>query len=68
MSDTYAINIVKDIRNKNVSDNEKALAIYQVMNMPTHMSVTKYELVTALQWLWHQAYRFETEEEMVGEG
>ena len=65
MSDGCAIAIVKDIRNENVTDDDKALAIYQVMNMPTLMSVSKAELIIAIQWLWHQAYSFE--EELVGE-
>lgn len=59
MKTSYAIQIIKNIANENISDNEKALAIYEVMNMPTRMSITKAELVNALIWLWHQAYHFE---------
>ncbi len=62
MTNRLAIDIVKDLSNNNVSDNERALAIYQVMNMPTLMSVTKAEMVNVIRWLWHQAFRFETEE------
>lgn len=62
-----AVGIVKNISNENVANEnvtneERALAIYEVMNMPTLNSVSKYELVKAMQWLWHQAFIFEDED------
>lgn len=57
-----AVGIVKNISNENYTDNEKGLAIYDVMNMPTLNSVTKDELVKAIQWLWHKAFEFGDED------
>ena len=69
MSKGKAMAIVKNIEKAECTDEEKAYAIYLVMNMATHMSVTKDELITAIKWLWHRAYEFEAEvEEKVGEG
>lgn len=64
MSTGKAIAIVKDIQRTDVTDEEKALAIYVVMEMPTHMSITKDELINAIKWLWHYSWEYE---EMVGE-
>lgn len=64
-----ALAIVKNINTVECTDEEKAYAIYLVMNMATHMSITKDELITAIKWLWHRAYEFEAEvEEKAGEG
>ena len=41
MSTGKAIAIVKNIKNYECTDTEKAHAIYVVMNMTTHMSITK---------------------------
>lgn len=57
-----AVGIVKNISNESYTDNEKAVAIYMVMNMPTLNSVTKYELVKAMRWLWHMAFSLEDED------
>ena len=64
MSTGKAIAIVKNIESTDFTDKEKALAIYVVMNMPTHMSITKDELINAIKWLWHYSWEYE---EMVGE-
>ena len=60
-----AMAIVKNINNAECTDTEKAHAIYLVMNMPTHMSITKDELINAIKWLWH--YSWEYKEETVGD-
>ncbi len=60
-----AMAIVKDITSDRFTDEEKAEAIYLVMNMATHMSITKDELINAIKWLWHIAYEYV--EEMVGD-
>ena len=57
-----AVGIVKQILNENYTDEEKALAIYQVMNMPTLNSVTKDELVKVVYWLWNMVFHFEDED------
>ena len=64
-----ALAIVKNIKTVECTDEEKAYAIYLVMNMTTIMSVTKVELVDALKWLWHSCYTLDAElEEKAGEG
>lgn len=69
MNHGKAMAIVKQINSDKFTDEEKAYAIYLVMDMPTIMSITKAELVDAIKWLWHRAYEFETDvEEMAGEG
>lgn len=60
-----AMAIVKNINSAEYTDTEKAHAIYLVMNMATHMSITKDELINAIKWLWH--YSWEFKEEMVGD-
>ena len=64
MSTGQAIAIVKNIQNDECTDIEKAQAIYVVMNMPTHMSITKDEFINAIKWLWHYSWEYE---EMAGE-
>lgn len=69
MSKGKAMAIVKNIETFDCTDEEKAYAIYLVMNMATHMSITKDELITAIKWLWHNCYTLDAElEEKVGEG
>jgi hypothetical protein len=60
-----AMAIVKNINTVNCTDTEKAHAIYLVMNMPTHMSITKDELIKVIKWLWHYSWEFKVE--MVGD-
>ena len=40
------------------SENEKAMAIYQVMNMPTHNGINKDRMLDAIRYLWHRHYEF----------
>lgn len=56
-----AVAIFNNIDNDKFSDEEKALAIYDVMNMPTHNGVTKEAAFKALSWLWHKAFELEQE-------
>ena len=58
-----AMAIVKQIESDKYTDFEKAHAIYLVMNMPTHMSITKDELINAIKWLWHHSWEFKAETE-----
>lgn len=48
--------IFKQIESDAYTDEQKAIAIYQVMNMPTHNSITKDQILKAMKWLWHQWY------------
>ena len=66
MNKGTAMAIVKQINSKEFTDEEKSHAIYLVMNMATHMSITKDELINAIKWLWHYSWDFK--EEMAGEG
>lgn len=54
-----AIVIFNNIQSDLFTDEEKATAIYEVMNMPTHMSIKKETVFNALKWLWYSAYEFE---------
>ena len=56
MNHGKAMAIVKQIDSEKFTDEEKAYAIYLVMNMPTHMSITKDELINAIKWLWHYSW------------
>ncbi len=58
-----AMAIVKQIERDKYTDIEKAHAIYLVMNMPTHMSITKDELIKVIKWLWHHSWEYKEETE-----
>lgn len=59
-----AIAIVKDISSDKFTDEEKAEAIYLVMNMATHNCVTKTDFLNVIKWLWDRSYEYvEVEEE-----
>lgn len=57
-----AIAIFSQIDNKKYSDDEKALAIYEVLQMPTHNSINKATLVRVAKWLFDKAYEIEGNE------
>ena len=46
-----AMALFLDIENEEYSDEEKATAIYHVMNMITHMSINKDAMIKAIKWL-----------------
>ncbi len=56
-----AIEIFSNISLNQYTDEEKVIAIYQVMNMATHMSIKKETILNALKWLWHSAYEIKSE-------
>ena len=56
-----AMAIFLQIENEEYSDEEKTIAIYLVMNMTTHNSIKKEDMLKALKWLWHSAYAFKVE-------
>lgn len=58
----YAVAVFHNIDSDKYTDNEKAIAIYMVMNMETHNSITKSDMLNVLKWLWHQFYIWEEEE------
>lgn len=48
-----------NLESEEYSDEEKALAIYCVMNMPTHNAINKEAMLKAIKWLWHHNYEIE---------
>lgn len=62
MSDKVAIFIFIQIDSEDFSDEEKVMAIYKVIQMPTHNSITKLDMLNALKWLWNSAYEIEAKE------
>ena len=54
-----AVMIFNDINNDVFSENEKGLAIWTVMNMPTHNGITKDKMIEVIRWLWNQSFEIE---------
>ena len=48
--------IFEDINNSEYSEVDKALAIYMVMYMETHNSVTKASMLEVIKWLWDRQF------------
>lgn len=53
-----AMEIFEDINSDEYSDADKALAIYRVMYMETHNSVTKASMLKVIRWLWDRHFEF----------
>ena len=51
--------IFNNIESDKFSDEEKALAIYDVMNMPTHNGVTKASAFKVIDYLWNMLFEME---------
>lgn len=60
-----AMVIFNDITSQDYTDEEKLIAIYKVIKMPTHMSITKTATLKALIWLWNSAYEIKEGEQDV---
>lgn len=58
MTKAEATDIFRDLSSDRYSENEKAVAIYEVVTALNHSRVTKQELIDALNWLWHQHYKW----------
>lgn len=54
-----AVAIFENIDSPEFSDEEKAEAIWLVLNMPTHNSITKDNILKAFKWLFLQFYDVE---------
>lgn len=64
-----AFAIFKQINSTEFTEEEKTLAIYEVMESPTHMSITKQESIEVIKYLWNQAYKIsEVDSEEVQNG
>lgn len=58
-----AVAIFSQINSDKYTELEKAEAIYQVAEMPTHNSITKREMLAVIKWLWNKRYEFDTKNE-----
>ena len=63
-----AMAIVVQIDNDKFTDEEKATAIYLVMNAPTRNFVTKEIMLNVIKWLWHKNYEWFIPEDKLKEG
>lgn len=48
--------VFENINSDEHSETEKALAIYRVMHMETHNSVTKASMLEVIRWLWDRQF------------
>ena len=51
-----AMAICHEINSDKYSDEDKAFAVYQVMNMTTHMSISKEKMIEIIKWLWNLSF------------
>lgn len=50
--------VFDNINSDEYSDSVKALAIYEILNMETHNSVTKNSMLKVIRWLWDRHFEF----------
>lgn len=50
--------VFENINSDKYSETEKAIAIYRVMHMETHNSVTKDSMLKVIRWLWNRHFEF----------
>lgn len=53
MKITKAVSIFTHIDSPDYTDEEKALAIHIVLEMPTHNGITKDQILNVTKWLWN---------------
>lgn len=63
MNISRATAVFEDINSDEYSDGEKALAIYDVIKMPTHNGVKKDSMLSVIKWLWNKCYEIEDGEQ-----
>lgn len=51
-----SIAICLQIENENYTEEEKALAIYNLLQMPTHNGITKDSLLKIILYMFNQLY------------
>lgn len=54
--------IFDNIENATESMEEKGLAIRTVLDMETHNSVTKAQILKVMDWMWNQIFEWEQED------
>lgn len=63
MNKGRALAIFENIENASESTEEKGVAILIVMNMETHNSVTKANMLKVIRWLWDMVFEIKREGE-----
>ena len=63
MNKGRALAIFENIENASESIEEKGEAICIVMNMETHNSVTKANMLKVIRWLWDRVFEIKREDE-----
>ena len=53
--------VFEQIESERYTDEEKLLAIHEVIEMPTHNGITKDIILNAFRWLWNYAIEEVTE-------
>ena len=59
LSKGEAYMIFNDIENSKYTNEEKVIAVYTIMNMETHNSVTKADMLNVIRWMWNSHYEVE---------
>ena len=59
LSKGEAYMIFNDIENSKYTNEEKVIAVYIIMNMETHNSVTKADMLNVIRWMWNSHYEVE---------
>lgn len=62
MATAKAYKIFHDLDNDQYTLEEKAVAIYMIMDMATHNSVKKDAFINACKWLWNQQFEWKESE------
>lgn len=58
-----AVAIFKNLFDSRYSVAEKGAAIRTVIDMETHNSITKCQMLKAMNWMWEQIFELEQEDE-----
>lgn len=58
-----AIKIFNNIFDDVYTVEEKGLAIRKIIDMATHNSVTKCQMLKAMNWMWEQIFEIQKEDE-----
>jgi len=61
MSVNKAVAIFTNINSNNFTDDEKAIAIHQVVNMATHNAIKKDDMLAVIKFLWDKLYEIQEE-------
>lgn len=62
-----AIGIFCNINSDKYTLLEKGEAIYEVLQMPTHMSITKADMLKVIDWLWNIVFELRGQEQLTDE-